>query len=109
MTMQERLRKYAEDWRDRAASNDVVLEAAAHIDALEARAAPNDALDWFAKNICLELSWGQIDPEDEGGDCAWLVHQRRGNINDTEWHLLGTGDTPAEAIAAARLSALEPS
>lgn len=58
-------------------------------------------LDWMAKDICLELSWGQLDPQDEGGECGWMVHRRWGNINDTEWHLIGTGDTPAEAIAAA--------
>lgn len=58
-------------------------------------------LDWMAKDICLELSWGQMDPQDEGGECGWMVHRRWGNINDTEWHLIGTGDTPAEAIAAA--------
>jgi hypothetical protein len=36
-----RLREYAKDWRDRAASNDIVEEAAARIAALEAKIARN--------------------------------------------------------------------
>ena len=77
------------------------IEAALLAAEQRGRDAERALLDWMAKDICLELSWGQLDPQDEGGECGWMVHRRWGNINDTEWHLIGTGDTPAEAIAAA--------
>jgi len=54
----------------------------------------------FAKHETWELSHGSF--EDEEDEPRWCVHDRHGNVNDTEWRLIGRGDTPAEAIRAAQ-------
>jgi hypothetical protein len=57
-------------------------------------------LDWLAKNPALELTWGELN--NDLSDCAWRVHRCHGGINDREWDLIATGETPAQALERAR-------
>jgi hypothetical protein len=67
----------------------------------------SDALAWLGSRTGLELSHGYGD---EAEDCEglWLVHRVNGGVNDREWTLIGFGETPQDAIEAAR-AALGPS
>ena len=73
------------------------------IDALEAEVdalrGANDLLTWLHGQEQLELSW---EGEGDLSECSWRVHSVTGGINDREWRLIATGDTPAEALANAR-------
>lgn len=51
----------------------------------------------LARHTNWELTYGGWEDEEQ----LWKVHSVNGGRNDREWTLLGTGDTPAEAIAAA--------
>lgn len=55
----------------------------------------------MAKHTGWELDWGEEDPNWEGSECGWRVHQRSGNTNDREWKRIGYGPTPAAALQAA--------
>lgn len=59
----------------------------------------NDLLTWLHGQEQLELSW---ESEGDLSECSWRVHSVTGGINDREWCLIATGDTPAEALANAR-------
>jgi len=61
------------------------------------------AWDWLAKNLNFELDWDEVAE----GEAAWRVHRTSGNRNDREWTLISTGQTPLEAVQAAR-SVLNP-
>ena len=74
-------------------------EAKATIEHLTAQAA---ALDWFAEQQRLELSYCSPTYGDDDDPEEWQVHRRGGSINDREWDLVGAGDTPLAAILAAR-------
>jgi hypothetical protein len=78
--------------------------------ALEAlRALPvSDGWEELAKHTNWELDHGEIDPTDEGGDHFWRVHSVNGGRSDRECTLIGYGDTPQEAIAAAVASTTSP-
>ena len=39
---------------------------------------------------------------DEEGDYGWCVYEVSGGINDREWDLIGFGETPFDALTAAR-------
>ncbi len=58
----------------------------------------NPLLAEMAKHIGWELDWGEKDPDWEGSECGWRVHERSGNRNDREWKMLGFGATPEEAL-----------
>ena len=73
---------------------------------IEPSLAAQDGLVEFAKHTNWELDHSNIDPTDESSECVWRVHSVNGGRNDREWTLLGTGDTPQEAIDAA-LSAIK--
>lgn len=66
-----------------------------------------DAWDWLAEHINLELNWGDHPDAAEGDPCVWLVHSVNGGRSDREWDLIGFGDTPLEAVEIAR-QALSP-
>lgn len=70
--------------------------------ALEAAEARASSLEALAEHINWELDWGERDPNWEGSECGWRVHERSGNVNDREWKLLGFGATPEEALRRAR-------
>ena len=57
-----------------------------------------EALDWLTDKTSLELHW-RADPEEDG---AWCVHMVVGGVNDREWNLLATGETPLAALKSAR-------
>lgn len=67
-----------------------------------------DLLAELAKHINWEIDWDSPEPDYEGSECQWRVHEVNGGINDREWKLIGFGPTPADAIRAA-LAAQEPS
>lgn len=59
-------------------------------------AAPSaDKLREFGQHTNLELSYHYSE---EGDNDGWQVHQVNGGVNDREWTLMGSGDTPADAI-----------
>lgn len=61
------------------------------------------ALAWFSLDRQLELSWrGPVYGDDDDQSEGWGVHRVSGSINDREWDLVGSGDTPLDAIIAAR-------
>jgi hypothetical protein len=63
--------------------------------------AAGEGWQWLADNTSLSLEFGY--PRDiEGEPGRWEVHRVTGNINDREWELVGTGDTPLAAVLAAR-------
>ena len=57
-----------------------------------------EVLDWLADKTALELHW-RADPEEDG---TWCVHIAVGGVNDREWNLLATGETPLAALKSAR-------
>ncbi|WP_416355516.1 hypothetical protein ACLNGM_14855 [Aureimonas phyllosphaerae] len=61
-----------------------------------------DLLKWFGERSAHELSYGPVDERDEMGEHGWRVIEKRGNINDWEWHILATGNSPAHALKRAR-------
>jgi hypothetical protein len=76
------------------------IEAAACIateaaDAIEALQAQVEALREFAKHTNWELSCDCWDTGD------WQVFEVTGGRSDREWHQIGMGGTPDEAIRAA--------
>lgn len=62
----------------------------------------NDLLYWLGEQTDLELSFKHSDDDDplEG---LWCVHQVRGSVNDREWHLIASGETPYDALRQARI------
>lgn len=54
------------------------------------------ALKWLGDDICREVSF--CYPDEEGEPGIWCVHERRGNRSDREWHLIGKGKTPFDAM-----------
>jgi hypothetical protein len=91
---------------------DCLTEAADRISTLEreleeARAS-TAGLATMSQHLGWELDWGLRDPNDEGGECGWRVHDRRGNRSDREWTLIGFGASPAEALRAAALTRSQP-
>ena len=60
-----------------------------------------DVLAWLSENRNVELSFDYGDADDDGK--GWCVHRVNGGVNDREWTLVGTGDTPKAAIRAAAL------
>jgi hypothetical protein len=96
----DELREEVERWKERAADRNAECDRRARKqwDA-EARASVLEAL---AEHINWELDWGERDPNGEGSECGWRVHERSGNVNDLEWKLLGFGATPEEALRRAR-------
>lgn len=60
-----------------------------------------DLLAEMAKHPGWSIEQGHKDFSDEDSDYGWCVHEEFGGRNDREWRLLGFGNTPAEALAAA--------
>jgi hypothetical protein len=92
------------------------LRAIIHLIEPQRRATPSTPgvrealLDWLAENPTLELThYSPVYADDDDDAVEWRVHQQGGNINDREWTLIGKGQTPSEALTAARaaLSAKE--
>lgn len=75
---------------------DAFEQAKARIEELQAE---TRLLSEFGKHVGWELTWGEID--NDLSDCAWRVHECSGGLNDREWRLLATGDTPTDAIRSA--------
>lgn len=93
MEIQERLTKERDSWRRVAERLEEEKQAA------EARASSAEkALEELAEHKTWELDYGERDPNWEGSECGWRVHERSGNINDREWALIGFGATPREAL-----------
>ena len=57
-----------------------------------------DLLVWLNDHCGLELAWGHNSFTDEW---LWQVHRSFG-INDRQWELVAEGNTPTEALTAAR-------
>jgi len=64
---------------------------------------PITDLEWLAAHQSLALSFDGFGDDDP----AWKVHQVTGGRNDREWNLVGSGDTPANALKAARFALIE--
>ena len=64
---------------------------------------PITDLEWLAAHQSLALSFDGFGDDDP----AWKVHQVTGGRNDREWNLVGSGDTPANALNAARFALIE--
>jgi len=79
--------------------NDMNMKAARAIIAREVEAAEpsDDALRWFGEHTNLELTHSRWDDEQ-----VWRVHAVNGGRNDQEWKLIGKGQSPLDAITAAR-------
>lgn len=79
------------------------------LEALAAReAAMREALDWFGTQRNLEMVFYSpfyCDDDDQAEE--WRVFRVGGSINDREWDQVGQGETPLDAIIAAR-AALTP-
>lgn len=94
----------AEAERDEARLSEAELEQAAKDLDLKIEAAETDLTalqddwDWLAAHKSLELSWSG-EPE---ADPEWQVHEVCGGVNDREWTLVGSGETPLLAVQAAR-------
>ena len=58
-----------------------------------------DLLAWLRDETSLELSFERWEE-----DGRWQVHEIRGGRNDQEWSLLGRGDTPEQALSAAKIA-----
>lgn len=64
-----------------------------------AASSATDLLAWLRDETSLELSFERWEE-----DGRWQVHEIRGGRNDQEWSLLGSGDTPEQALSAAKIA-----
>lgn len=61
------------------------------------------ALDWLNEQWHLELvHYSPVYGDDDDDAVEWRVYRRGGNVNDREWTKVGVGQTPLEALVAAR-------
>jgi len=58
-------------------------------------------LEWLNDQTDLELSFKYCD-DDDPLDGVWCVYRRVGNVNDREWRLIASGETPYVALTSAR-------
>lgn len=73
-------------------------EALSVLNPLLERVAGEGALAELALHTNWELSYGYPDEEAEG---EWQVHRVNGGVNDREWSLIGSGQTPETALRQA--------
>lgn len=67
-----------------------------------------DMVDWIGHDRRLSLAhYSPVYCEDDDQSEEWRVEKQTGSINDREWTVVGRGQTPSNAISAAR-AALEP-
>lgn len=59
-------------------------------------------LKWLGENQNCELSFDYGDADEDGK--GWCVHRVNGGVNDREWTLIGSGETPEAAIRVALIS-----
>lgn len=88
-------------WEARRECREGAREARAALAGEKPVGAGVDLLAELTKRPCWELTHGPIDPDWEGGELGWCVTERSGNINDREWTLIASGETPADALRAA--------
>ena len=61
----------------------------------------DDLLEWLNDQTDLELSFKYCD-DDPSLDGVWCVHRCVGSVNDREWRLIATAETPLAALRNAR-------